>query len=333
MTNLGPLPTTFELASSCMAELDTVYKVFTVETNFYYLLQGPVTATTCYPSGYAANTAQYYSPALCPTGFTSACQSLNQAGDVTETVVKCCPTQYNLQCNTDSASYPWQSTLGCTNPVNSASTTAWTVQQVSDSATDVTTSNGYIGGINAYSIEVRHQSSDFMSTSTTTTATESSSSTLTGGGTSNSGGSQSSSDRASNNKYSGLSTGAIAGIAIGVALVAIIAIGGAIALMLKKRGANKAQSGINGASGPYDQPRSMHGSQPPMSRPRTIASPMQYSTRVPASSWGPGTPSPAPHMLPQGTYYDPPKPTNATVYEMPGTHVNAVEMPTGNDSY
>lgn len=92
LTNLGPLPTNFALAPSCSRELDDVYKVFTTSEGWYFLIQGPVDQTSCYPSGYNGNSRQYYSPARCPTGFTSACQSLNVAGTVQETVVRCCPT-------------------------------------------------------------------------------------------------------------------------------------------------------------------------------------------------------------------------------------------------
>lgn len=96
MTNLGPLPTDFTLPPNCANELDDIYLFHTSlsdqQPNAYYLLQGPLDQTTGYPDSYAANTDQYYSPGLCPTGFTAACQSANRAGTVEENVVTCCPT-------------------------------------------------------------------------------------------------------------------------------------------------------------------------------------------------------------------------------------------------
>ncbi|KAI1191919.1 hypothetical protein F5B17DRAFT_380115 [Nemania serpens] len=70
LTNLGPLPTDFALPPSCAREMEEVYKVITTEpAGWYYLLQGPIDQTSCYPSGYNGNSRQYYSPARCPTGY------------------------------------------------------------------------------------------------------------------------------------------------------------------------------------------------------------------------------------------------------------------------
>lgn len=97
-TNLGSLPTDFALATDCARTLGEVFKVYPTLSSFY-LLQGPPEQTTCYPSGYSkavTGTAEpYYSPALCPTGFTAACQSTNtvtgEGKTAEETVVTCCP--------------------------------------------------------------------------------------------------------------------------------------------------------------------------------------------------------------------------------------------------
>lgn len=100
LTNLGPLPTNFAVNSNCARDLNDVYKYYTTPGSSYFLLQGPVEQTSCYPSSYTANSKQYYSPARCPTGFTSACESHNSAGTIDETVVRCCPT-YVLSSSTD----------------------------------------------------------------------------------------------------------------------------------------------------------------------------------------------------------------------------------------
>ncbi|KAI1305656.1 hypothetical protein F5Y03DRAFT_406273 [Xylaria venustula] len=76
LTNLGALPTDFAISSICSAQLNQVYKIYT--SSEFYLLQGPAEQTSCYPSGYRANPNQYYSPGLCPTGFTSACEATSE---------------------------------------------------------------------------------------------------------------------------------------------------------------------------------------------------------------------------------------------------------------
>lgn len=90
-TNLGPITTSQPFVESCEAESDTVYKIHTTPDGYYWL-QGAPLESSCFPSGYAAASEQYYSPASCPSGYTPACQSSNAIGTVTETVRTCCPT-------------------------------------------------------------------------------------------------------------------------------------------------------------------------------------------------------------------------------------------------
>lgn len=212
-TDLGPLTASPALPESCMQEYDTIYKIHTTPDGFYWL-QGGALETSCFPSGYAALSEQYYSPASCPSGFTAACQSENAIADVTETVQICCPTwafipclvtcprsfeprqerpllvvvpfgfairrrvvrwirelvhsQYDYSCQ-DTTSYEWEKTLGCVNRQSPSSTTTWTVVTISDGTTATRMSAGLEGGINAYSIQVRFQSSDFASTTSSST--------------------------------------------------------------------------------------------------------------------------------------------------------------------
>ncbi|KAI0388935.1 hypothetical protein F5Y17DRAFT_451014 [Xylariaceae sp. FL0594] len=178
MTNLGPLPTTFALPPQCSRSLEDIYKIYTLFPNWYYLLQGSVEQTICYPGGYTAGTSQFYSPAFCPTGFTAACQSLNPIGTDVETIVTCCPTHALLTCR-KSITYVWESTLGCQNAQIRSTSVTCTVNQVTDGVTAQTTYTTYPGGVNAYSIQVRHRATDFMSSTSTSTSSSSSSSTST----------------------------------------------------------------------------------------------------------------------------------------------------------
>ncbi|KAI0865202.1 hypothetical protein F4860DRAFT_348000 [Xylaria cubensis] len=240
LTNLGPLPTDFVLNSKCAGDLVDVYKYFTTSAGWYFLLQGPVEQTSCYPSGYTADSRQYYSPARCPTGFTSACQSHNVAGTVEETVVRCCPTHSSFACQT-TIHYSWEKTLGCTNVQDTATTTAWTVSQVTDGITALGTSTGAIGGVNAYQIQVGFQSTDFASSTstpirTTKSSTMSPTSTPTprlttqsattgaplGSSSDHNGGSSSSSitkDKLSGGATAGIVVGALAGLLLVAALI------------------------------------------------------------------------------------------------------------------
>ncbi|KAF3024184.1 hypothetical protein E8E14_009634 [Neopestalotiopsis sp. 37M] len=228
--NLGALTTTAVLSSACVDELDVVYKINTTPDGYYWLMNGPLEPASCYPSAYAGVTTQYYSPAVaCPSGFTAACGSTNVIGTVSET------RQFSYQCQT-TASYAWESTLGCVYPVDSSSSTAWTVVQISSGTTKSITSAGYAGGMNAYSIQVRFQASDLTTAATTSTATSSQTSSTTAAvtGTNNDSPSSTSTSEASNSS-GGLSTGAIAGIAVGAGLVGLAIIGTVAFLMIKKR--------------------------------------------------------------------------------------------------
>ncbi|KAI0188900.1 hypothetical protein EV127DRAFT_113894 [Xylaria flabelliformis] len=167
MDNLGPLPTDFTINVNCASAINDAYLLHTSVDNhdFYYLLRGPLDQTTCYPSGYAANTEQYYSPGRCPTGYTAPCQSINRAGTVEETVLTCCPTQGNYICQTDTE-HPWETTQGCVSTFTTTSARL-TLSEVSDGITSrATTTFGDADAINAYSIQVRYQSTDFISSST-----------------------------------------------------------------------------------------------------------------------------------------------------------------------
>ncbi|KAK7956394.1 uncharacterized protein PG986_005616 [Apiospora aurea] len=159
--NLGPLTAAPTLPSTCADELDRVYKINTYPG--YYLLQGSPEAASCYPSAYAGVRSQYYSPAAsCPFGFTPACTSTNGGS---ETVYTCCPTQFDYVCQSTSY-YQWETTLGCMITIHSDLTTTWTILDVQDGKTVVSQSLGFQGGVNAFSIQVRFQSSDLITSGT-----------------------------------------------------------------------------------------------------------------------------------------------------------------------
>ncbi|KAI1173372.1 hypothetical protein F4777DRAFT_558247 [Nemania sp. FL0916] len=223
-TNLGPLPTDFSLSPECESKINELYLIWTPGVGTFYL-QGPVNQSPCYPSSYAVTTqSQYYSPGTaCPAGFTAPCQSLNVAGTVTETVLTCCQVLQTFACQT-SANMQWESEFGCVSGFQGPSTET-IISIVSDGVTTRTTTIvPRPNGLNAFSVQVRYQSTDIFPSATpsATSDTLSSLSLPTEPGTPTP--TLNPSPRAHE-----LSSRAIAGIAIGVSAAAIV---GAILLWL-----------------------------------------------------------------------------------------------------
>ena len=88
------LTTTFTPVSSCTID---IYKLLqtdmtcsdgssAVACNFFHL--GFTTSTSdCFPSGWSPSSAAYFSPGICPVGYTEACKSVFNS----ETRATCCP--------------------------------------------------------------------------------------------------------------------------------------------------------------------------------------------------------------------------------------------------
>ncbi|ROW07861.1 hypothetical protein VMCG_03483 [Cytospora schulzeri] len=165
MSNAGPLTTTFTAPSSCATAIG-VYQIWP-ESDSYYYEQGPLLSRTeCYPNGYDASPSQYYSPGLCPTGYTAACSSTGLISHtVTETAYTCCPTAADYTCaNTADAITLSQSYFGCTTTFDQALVLVG-VTAISDGHTDLLQSAtaGAGTGLGANSIAVKFRSGDFSS--------------------------------------------------------------------------------------------------------------------------------------------------------------------------
>lgn len=107
MSNAGPLTTTFTAPASC-ATATGLYQIWSSSsssrsgdgegaTATYHYEQGPLASlASCFPSGYdaaATGAGAYYSPGLCPSGYTAACSSTGVvSATATETAFTCCPT-------------------------------------------------------------------------------------------------------------------------------------------------------------------------------------------------------------------------------------------------
>ncbi|KAK5652367.1 hypothetical protein OQA88_10559 [Cercophora sp. LCS_1] len=168
MTNFGALTTGYTPPAGCSAT--NVY-LFATEGRATYM-QAPLNTWRCFPDRYNPEVyGGYYSPAQCPVGYTTACISLNTINTDVETVVTCCPSYSSTlyACNTPDDRNPWLSTLGCT----SVFTPTVTLTSITISMSGVTGSmfmtTETAGGMNAYSVQVRHQSGDFPGVTTYTT--------------------------------------------------------------------------------------------------------------------------------------------------------------------
>ncbi|KAI2616293.1 hypothetical protein GGR54DRAFT_239257 [Hypoxylon sp. NC1633] len=172
--SLGPLTTSFTPPADCLTST-AIYWVNTAST--FYWLHGQPMQSSCFPDNYSPYQNQYYSPGVCPDGYTKACESQTTSGaSFTATHATCCP-RGNFVCaqTSDSYSYPWGPTLGCQS-VFRAST------EIAFIKIDGTPSGGETPGtprklappgtVMAYGVAIQNSA-----TTTTTTATTSDSST------------------------------------------------------------------------------------------------------------------------------------------------------------
>ncbi|KAF2246746.1 hypothetical protein BU26DRAFT_521179 [Trematosphaeria pertusa] len=190
---------------SCLAT-DDIWAFYADPPGRRYFVQGGPTRAECFPSGYVPTTTAFYSPGLCPSGYTAASSDVNTAGSVTETTHFCCPSAipYHIQTAKDDTALPFLTTLMCESKFTETASFTVTSSRAGDTPTvDFVTVDG-IAALNAYGIQVRFQATDFATSTPTSTATSetSTSSTLPASPLPSSSG--------------GLSLGAKVGIGVGV---------------------------------------------------------------------------------------------------------------------
>src|SRR5450756_1798710 len=95
--NVAPLTTTFTPPPPCFSQLTSYY--WKISTSVYpvsaWYSGGPdpgVRTDSCYPSSFA--TIDYFSPGICPQGYTSGCVSTSSFSSITETHAICCPSSW-----------------------------------------------------------------------------------------------------------------------------------------------------------------------------------------------------------------------------------------------
>ncbi|KAN0079613.1 hypothetical protein V8E54_004827 [Elaphomyces granulatus] len=158
------LTTTFVPPSSCLTDT-YLYDINPTQTSPYFYSLGPPGTSDCFPSGWESVTTAYFSPGVCPLGYSMACSNYNSIGTLTETTATCCPSGYT--CFTLSpvpgslTGPPWFTGEACSSKFESKEHITVTTTNAQGSGTTETTVSE-IDGINAFGIIIRYQSSDLI---------------------------------------------------------------------------------------------------------------------------------------------------------------------------
>ncbi|PGG99507.1 hypothetical protein AJ79_08509 [Helicocarpus griseus UAMH5409] len=150
MTSVPTLTTTFTPSPSCLSD----YYIWKQDDGWNFNSLGPQPTPACLPSGWDSASTAYFSPGICPSGYSAACSTVVHIHTVSETRATCCPSGYACQSATD---WPWYTDHPCT--YAAANTETWKYTS--------TTSGGWYTGTtrarrdaNAYGISIRWQAGD-----------------------------------------------------------------------------------------------------------------------------------------------------------------------------
>ncbi|PMD56121.1 uncharacterized protein K444DRAFT_54564 [Hyaloscypha bicolor E] len=130
------------------------------------------------PETFQFSSINYYSPGICPVGYTTACHSLDLIGTLSETVVTCCPTPYAYNSLPNLGAYPWQYTFGCQSAFGSGDVFPTAVFASGTAHVSTGPTTALEGAANALSVQIRYQSTDFQSLIPAPTPTPTSTTTI-----------------------------------------------------------------------------------------------------------------------------------------------------------
>ncbi|KAF2447459.1 hypothetical protein P171DRAFT_518562 [Karstenula rhodostoma CBS 690.94] len=235
--NIGALTTAFVPPSACLYT-GNIWQIHTTYTDGpradrrFELFGAPLDASpNCYPKDYSPR--KYYSPGVCPSGYTIATAQTNAIGSLTETTHICCPSAIPMNLQTQripNPNFPFLDTLRCESTYTAKGTFTLTSSEEGREPTPAVYMHpSKPGAINAYAVVVRFQATDFASK---TLSSFSSTSSPSLSGTTSSSPAPSSTDIS---KDSGLSTGASVGIGVGAGAVGLAAIIGTVWFILRSR--------------------------------------------------------------------------------------------------
>ncbi|CAG8224675.1 unnamed protein product [Penicillium salamii] len=173
------LTTTFSPPASCTT--DTWYVEYLSGSYYFttsiadplegwFFSQGPSDWSSCFPSGYKTTTDFYYSPGVCPSGYSIASATTLSIGTNAETRATCCPSSYTARSNNNLV---WYTDNRCFSD-NTDPSHIWTYSRgksVTSRTTSATTDSTGTGSIARNTASVSGPSA----TSATTTSNASSS--------------------------------------------------------------------------------------------------------------------------------------------------------------
>ncbi|KAJ3496843.1 hypothetical protein NLG97_g2356 [Lecanicillium saksenae] len=160
MSVVGSLTTTFTPAPSCASHIGYIISSADGGT---FAVRGPLPAETeCFPPGFPATEQAYYSPALCPSGFTTAALAAVAGIQVAKSTALCCPSVASMVF-VDQTSYQGNITLptqlACVN-LTSAATVAPLTRVIDGSTITTDTTISTSATIAAYGVRVIFTSDD-----------------------------------------------------------------------------------------------------------------------------------------------------------------------------
>jgi hypothetical protein len=259
MSNIGPLTTTFTAPSDCDYISVELVGSPTPTSTTYYNYVGKVwpSPLRCFPSGYpnaySDRFSNYYSPGICPSGWTE--YPTSDYPDPAETTALCCPPGFiTTGDNPDvfASSFPCFTTHIATTPATAvviSGSIDIATKPYGDNPSGLITSTDFVMqqiGYSVFGMQVRYRSADFLphnSSSATSSSivqvnsisnTQANSQNAIQTSLSTAGTTQSSVTANTNNGDSALSNGAKIGIGIGVPLVVIL-LGIIVAFVLIRR--------------------------------------------------------------------------------------------------
>ncbi|EJT82413.1 hypothetical protein GGTG_02386 [Gaeumannomyces tritici R3-111a-1] len=226
-TNIGPLTATFTPPAGCLQQ---IYGTATTEirgtasTGYKWHILGGTSAGDCYPQNFVPGPTAYYSPAVCPSGWSMASSTAEMVQTLTESRAVCCPSEYRYSPATGSESL--LSSPACYSSAQWPTTVTLRVPDVENARSIQTTPTDVLIEVRATPIYIRFpQSRSATSTSGTPPAQ-----TSREGGDSAAGSGTTSLDV-------GLSVGGRAGIGAAVGVTVLVAVMGVAVFWSRRRAA------------------------------------------------------------------------------------------------
>ncbi|KAI6084812.1 hypothetical protein F4821DRAFT_242008 [Hypoxylon rubiginosum] len=236
MTNLGPLTTIFTPSGT---DCTSTFLGFVDDNGWIQYGVGGGASSACLPTSFKPFASYFYSPGICPSGYTSACQAQisPSTGTASETEATCCPSAYS--CHDNRSDDPF-GCLSCFDGTKTFAVSTFFFSTNSAGSTtriDAGTTTVLIADncIRAYAPIVHVVAGDILITASTSIPTSSIPTPTQQNDFSATTPTTPIATESSQPSFSGLSAGAAAGIGIGCGLGAILIIGAIVTIFMRRR--------------------------------------------------------------------------------------------------